>query len=208
MALSPVGTSYDNAFCMPSSALNTRVPALNRDSHTNGSYDSYFAKKGEPMYMEEMDADEDGIVSLEEFKDYCKEKGISSRDMNKMIEKGNSYRELMNQVQKKDEKSSLVNFQPSELLERINSKSNDRIYAVRGDDKYNEAIDTNGDDKITYKEYVDYCVEHAKTNEQKSNTRVEKTDNGVFKTISYGKAINAYARAESEPVPGMYEYEA
>ena len=57
MTLSPIGTSFDNAFCMPSSALNSRVPALNSNSMTNGNTNAYFAKKGEPMYMKEMDAD-------------------------------------------------------------------------------------------------------------------------------------------------------
>lgn len=207
MALSPVGTSSDYAFCMPSSALNTRVPALNSNSQTNGLSDAYFAKKGEPMYMQEMDADEDGIVSFDEFKDYCKDKGISSKQMAKMVQMGNSYRELMNQMQKSGEKSNLVNIQAGDLLEKINSKNDDKIYAVRGDDKYNEAIDANADDKITYKEYVDYCVEHAKTNEQKSNTRVVQTENGEFRTSSSGKAVNAYARSEAQPVQSMFEYE-
>lgn len=207
MALSPVGTSSDYAFCMPSSALNTRVPALNSNSQTNGLSDAYFAKKGEPMYMQEMDADEDGIVSFDEFKDYCKDKGISSKQMAKMVQMGNSYRELMNQMQKSGEKSNLVNIQAGDLLEKINSKNDDKIYAVRGDDKYNEAIDANADDKITYKEYVDYCVEHAKTNEQKSNTRVVQTENGEFRTSSSEKAVNAYARSEAQPVQSMFEYE-
>lgn len=207
MALSPVGTSSDYAFCMPSSALNSRVPALNSNSRTNGLSDAYFAKKGEPMYMQEMDADEDGIVSFDEFKDYCKENGISSKQMAKMVQMGNSYRELMNQIQGNNKKSNIVNVQVGDLLEKINSKNDDKIYAVRGDDKYDEAIDTNADDKITYKEYVDYCVEHAKTNEQKSNTRVEQTENGVFKTSSYGKAINAYARSEAQTTESMFEYE-
>jgi len=207
MALSPVGTSYDNAFCMPSSALNTRVPALNRDSHTNGSYDSYFAKKGEPMYMEEMDADEDGIVSLDEFKDYCKDKGISSKEMTKMVQMVNSYRELMDRNHKSSENTP-VNISANELLERINSKNNDKIYATRGDDKYDEAMDANSDDIVTYKEYVDYCVEHSKNNEQKADARVDRTENGEFQVKSYGKAINAYSRSEAEPTQSMYEYEA
>ena len=208
MALSPVGTSSDYAFCMPSSALDSRVPALNSNSRTNGLSDAYFAKKGEPMYMQEMDADEDGIVSFDEFKDYCKDKGISSRQMEKMVQMGNSYRELMDQIQNNNNKTSnLVNIQANDLLEKINSKNDDKIYAVRGDDKYDEAIDANADDKITYKEYIDYCVEHAKTNEQKSNTRVEQTDSGVFRTSSSGKAVNAYARSASQPVQSMFEYE-
>ena len=181
MALSPIGiSSSDYAYSLPSSALNSKVSGVGGNTISNENRDSYYAKKGEPMYMEEMDADEDGIVSFDEFKDYCKDKGISSREMTKMMEMGNSYRELMNQVQKKEEKSSIINFEVNDLLEKTNSKTNDKIYATRGDDRYDSAMDANSDDKITYKEYIDYCVEHVKTEEQKSNTRVEKTENGVF----------------------------
>ena len=157
--------------------------------------------------MKEMDADEDGIVSLDEFKDYCKDKGISDKEMTKMIQMVNSYRELMSQTGTNDKKTPINNI-TGDLLEKINSKNNDKIYAVRGDDNYDEAIDANGDDKITYKEYIDYCVEHVKTNEQKTNTKVEQTEDGGFKTTSYGKAVNAYTRAESESARGMFEYKA
>ena len=212
MALSPIGTSFDNAFCMPSSALNSRVPALNSNSRTNGNTEGYYAKKGEPMYMQEMDADEDGVVSYDEFKDYCKENGISTRDMMKMMEMGEAYRTLQAQTNKNSNsnsnKSNSINDQVNTLLDRINSKTNDRIYATRGDEKYNEAMDTNGDDKVTYKEYVEYCIEHSKTNETKSDTKVEQTENGEFRTSSRGKAVNAYARSESQPVQSMFEYEA
>ena len=207
MALSPIGTSSDNAFCMPSSALNSRIPALNSESRTNGIGDAYFAKKGEPMYMKEMDADDDGIVSFDEFKDYCKDNGISSKEMAKMVQMGSSYRELMNQTKGNNEKIS-IDDNTNELLEKINSKNNDKTYAVRGDDKYNEEMDANGDDKVTYKEYIEYCIEHVKTNEQKSKTRMEQTENGDFKITNRGKAISAYARAEAAPAQGMYEYTA
>ena len=207
MTLSPVGTSYNNAFFMPSSALKSRVPALNSNSMTNGNTNAYFAKKGEPMYMKEMDADEDGIVSFDEFKDYCHENGISTKEMIRMVEMGNSYREMMNNSQKSGEKKNPIDSQVNELLEKINSKTNDKVYAVRGDEKYNEVMDTNSDDKVTYKEYVEYCIEHSKTNEQKSNTRVEKTDNGEFEIKSAGKAVNTYAHAEAKPTESIFEYE-
>ena len=207
MALSQIGTSYDNAFCVPSSSLNARVPSLNSNSRTNGNSDAYFAKKGEPMYMKEMDPDEDGIVSLDEFKDYCKDKGISERDMTKMIQMSNSYRELLNQTSKNNSKNT-IDYPAGDLLDKINSKNNNKTYAVSGDKKYNEAMDSDNDGKVTYKEYIDYCVEHVKTKEQKSNTKVEQTEDGVFKTTSIGKALNAYASSEAAPVKSTYEYSA
>ena len=208
MTFSPVGiSSSDYAYSLPSNTLNKRVSSLDGNTINKGNRDAYYAKKGEPMYMKEMDADEDGIVSLDEFKDYCKDKGISDKEMTKMIQMVNSYRELMSQTGTNDKKTPINNI-TGDLLEKINSKNNDKIYAVRGDDKYDEAIDTNDDDKITYKEYIDYCVEHVKTNEQKTNTKVEQTEDGGFKTTSYGKAVNAYTRAESESARGMFEYKA
>ena len=54
------------------------------------------------MYMKEMDADEDGIVSFEEFKNYCQANGIFSKEMVTMVEMANSYRTM--QTQKKAER--------------------------------------------------------------------------------------------------------
>ena len=44
---------------------------LNFNNHKTNNNAAYYAKKGEPMYMKEMDADEDGVVSFEEFRNYC-----------------------------------------------------------------------------------------------------------------------------------------
>ena len=207
MTFSPVGiSSSDYAYNLPSNTLNKRVSSLDGNTINKGNRDTYYAKKGEPMYMKEMDADEDGIVSLDEFKDYCKEKGISSKEMTKMVQMANSYRTLMNETRTNSEKNP-VDSNVNELLEKINSKNNDKTYAIRGDDKYDEAMDSNGDDKVTYKEYIDYCVEHVKNKEQKSDTKIEQTENGEFRTTSAGKAVNAYARSEAQPV-SMYEYTA
>jgi len=205
MSLSQIEVSFNNTFSLYSSALDSETSAHNNNTATSSNTSAYFAKKGEPMYMKEMDTDEDGIVSFDEFKDYCKNKGISTSEMKKMVQMGNSYRELMNQTQR-DKKKNPINDQVNELLEKINSKFNDKIYAVRGDDKYNEAMDSDGDNKITYKEYVDYCIEHSKTKNLKSDTQIEKTNNGEFKTTSAGTAINAYIKAENQHNPGMFEY--
>ena len=42
----------------------------------SNSKNAVYATKGEPMYQKEMDADEDGVITLKEFMDYCDEKGI------------------------------------------------------------------------------------------------------------------------------------
>lgn len=37
-----------------------------------------YAKEGDPNYDEKMDADGDGVVTMEEYQEYCKENGIST----------------------------------------------------------------------------------------------------------------------------------
>ena len=161
----------------------------------NKGLTTYFAKEGEPMYMKAMDSDEDGMVSLDEFKSYCEENGISPKDMVKLAEIANSYRTM--QGQKKAEKAV-------QGEDEDNSVSG-MVYAKRGDAKYDELMDVNSDDKVTYQEYIEYCKEHSNPQEQKSDTKIEETADGKFETKSMSKAVNAYSSAEYEQVPGMYE---
>ena len=169
--------------------------SVSKDNNT-----AYYAKKGEPMYMKEMDSDEDGIVSFDEFKDYCQANGISAKEMIRMAEMASAYRTM--QAQKKAEK---------EVKKQGNSDNNiddAAVYARRGDEKYDEAMDKNSDDKVTYKEYIEYCQENSKPQEQKANTKVQETGDGEFKTTSSGKAVNAYSQNESAPAEGKVDDEA
>ena len=172
--------------------------SVSKDNNT-----AYYAKKGEPMYMKEMDSDEDGIVSFDEFKDYCQANGISAKEMIRMAEMASAYRTM--QAQKKAEK------EVKEVKKQGNSDNNiddAAVYARRGDEKYDEAMDKNSDDKVTYKEYIEYCQENSKPQEQKANTKVQETGDGEFKTTSSGKAVNAYSQNESAPAEGKVDDEA
>lgn len=161
---------------------------------SNGAKESYYAKKGEPMYMKEMDADEDGIVSFDEFKDYCDKKGISTKDRIKITEMANSYRNM--QTQKKSNSSfNPINNNKFDIKSILEEAYGDPIYATRGDSKYDEAMDTNSDDKVSFKEYAEYCIKHITSKEQKSNAKVETTEDGKLKITNAGKAINSYTRA-------------
>ena len=42
------------------------------------SKQAVYAKEGDPNYDEKMDADGDGVVTMEEYQEYCKENGIST----------------------------------------------------------------------------------------------------------------------------------
>lgn len=103
----------------------------------------YYAKEGEPIYQKDMDSDEDGIVTFDELKDYCKE--------NKADIKGFLKNYIVYHATNDIEKSS-------EEIE----KDNGLTYAQKGDFKYEAVMDVNDDNKITYKEYRDYCAKHAK----------------------------------------------
>lgn len=146
--------------------------------------------------MKEMDADEDGIVSFEEFKDYCDENGISVKDRIRMTQLASSYRIMQSQ------KKASKNIQKDQETENKSIVNAEAVYAKRGDSKYDEVMDTNNDDKITFKEYIEYCKEHSKPQEEKSNTKLEETEEGNFKTTSSGKAIKAYSQNETEPAEG------
>ena len=87
----------------------------------------------------------------------------------------------------------------------IKEVESEAVYARRGDGKYDEAMDTNNDDEVSYKEYIEYCKEHSQPQEQKSDTRVEETENGEFKATSFGKAIDSYSHSESEISEGKID---
>ncbi len=200
---------------LQSSLINSKTSGINQNTNKLNNNSAYYAKKGEPMYMKEMDADEDGVVSFDEFRDYCKENDISPKQMVKMVEQANNYRTLQaNEKASENISKNLINHQTdskSNSITPIDVKPTDgssNVYAKRGDSKYDEAMDANSDDKVTYKEYIDYCKEHAKTKEQKSDTKVEQSDDGTFKTSSASKAAAAYAKSEAEAPEGKYEYEA
>ena len=170
---------------MQSNFLKTQNAGIKINTNNNSAY---YAKKGEPMYLKEMDADEDGVVSFDEFRNYCDEKGISVNDRIKMAEMANSYR--LRQAQKR----------ASENVKKegkTNNSNAEAVYAKRGDSKYDEVMDTNNDDKITYKEYIEYCQEHSKSSKNKSESDSEASDESASDS-STKKAIEAYTQQDSE----------
>jgi len=193
-----ISTNSSNSFGLQTNFLNKKPAGLNFGMKTNNNNNSgFYAKKGEPMYMKEMDADEDGIVSFDEFKDYCQANGISSKEMVRMVEMANSYRTMQAQgVNKK-----------SNAKRKEQEVESEAVYAKRGDGKYDEAMDTNNDDKVSYKEYIEYCKEHSQPQEQKSDTKVSESEDGEFKTISTGKAINSYTQSETESAENFVDKE-
>lgn len=146
-----------------------------------------YARKGEPMYQKAMDADEDGVITLEEFRDYCKEHDISVKQQQQMLRDRLNY-----QLNTERTKSS-------EEIRKIESDA-ETVYAKEGDENYKKEIDSNNDGKITYEEYMKYCQEQEKSQEppQPEKATLEKAEDETVVIKNEGKAINTYAKAETE----------
>ena len=158
----------------------------------NNNSGNYYAKKGEPTYQKDMDGDDDGIITIDEFRKYCKEHGISAKEMVKMMEQRLNYQMSKgNNAEKEQYDSAIGNLEI--------------IYAKDGDDKYDKNMDTNSDAKISYKEYLRYCEQNAKTEDKNSDTRIRENNKDQFMTVSYGKITKAYSKVESEAPEGKVE---
>lgn len=107
------------------------------------------ANKGEAGYSAYFDLNDDGVVTLDEFNQYCEENGISGEDRLKLMM-------VMQQAKVKED------------LAKDDDEENDgKIYAKRGEEKYVEEMDENKDGTITYDEYIKYCQEYANSNDEK-----------------------------------------
>jgi len=169
-------------------SLNSFInSAFGKNFGNSGNSDSYYAKKGDPIYQKEMDSDNDGIISFEEFKTYCQENNISAKDMTKMLDARMSYK-----MRNEDSK------QTNNINKEITTGNLDLIYAKDGDKKYDSELDTNKDSKISYIEYLRYCEQNAKMEIKNSDTKIVDYDKSKFMTVSFGHAASAYMKNISE----------
>ncbi len=197
-----ISSNNSKGFGLQTNFINKKSASSNLVMKTN--YNSvYYAKKGEPMYIKEMDEDEDGIVSIDEFRDYCKVNGISGKKMTEMLMLANSYRVTQEQKKKEENKKQ----SKSENQNEEKEIETEAIYAKRGDSKYDETMDLNNDDKVSYKEYIEYCQEHVKTKDKKSDTKISELEDEVFKTINTVKILNSYVQSETEFVNNFVDKE-
>lgn len=170
------------------------LTSFNNTSINNKNDQVVYAKKGDPMYQKEMDADDDGVITLEEFRDYCKEHDISVKQQQQML------RDRLNYQLNTERAES------SEQISKIESEAQ-AVYAKEGDDKYKEELDYNGDGKITYDEYMKYCEEQEKTQVQPEKAELTTNEEKVI-VKNEGKAINKYAQTEAEETESKVEKEA
>lgn len=161
------------------------LTSFNNTSVNSKNDQVVYAKKGEPMYQKEMDANEDGVITLEEFRDYCKEHDISVKQQQQML------RDRLNYQLNTERAES------SEQISKIESEGQ-AVYAKEGDDKYKEEIDSNNDGKITYDEYMKYCEEQEKAQDTQQPEKAElSTDEEKVVVKNEGKAINQYTKTET-----------
>lgn len=193
MALNALNQSYLNSKF--SSFMTTLLGSAAGNVNMNNSY---YAKKGEPMYQEDMDSDGDGIVTFDDFREYCKVNDISSKDVSDMIDIRMAYRmsQYAADVLKKAD------------LNKLSTGNLDLIYATDGDGNYDAEIDSNKDSKISYTEYLRYCEQNARMEAKNSDTKVVEDDKNKFMTVSFGHASNAYNRVQSDAPEGKVESKA
>ena len=151
-------------------AQNNKYMSLKNDLNA-GTDNSYYAKIGEPMYREEMDSDNDGIVTYKEFEEYCRLHKISSKDVKDMIDMRMAYRMSQN---------------------------------IAGFLKY-EKTNVNNDSKISYNEYLKYCLQNARVEAKTSDTKIVNDSKNKFMTVSFGHVSNAYYKAQSDTPEGKIE---
>ncbi|MBQ8475746.1 hypothetical protein IJ531_01645 [bacterium] len=142
----------------------------------------YYAKEGEPIYQKDMDLDEDGIVTFDELRKYCQE---NNADVRQLVKNWLVYHSTKEAQKASDEINGIEEEQEADC---------DLIYAKKGDDKYEAVMDKNDDNKITYKEYYEYCMKHS--NDKKEGDKPEI------------KAVEEYKKQDSEPPEGKIETQA
>ena len=181
---------------------------LNAANKTNGvnnndstSKTGYYAKKGEPMYMKDMDSDDDGTVTLDEFRDYCKSKNISTREMVKMSQIASSFRVMAAEENTIDYISKLT----PNVFPKLKQAESESGYLRQSENQYNISNDPAKSNKVSYKEYMEYCQQNAVTGDLKSNAKVEESDDGNFKISNHGKALKLYKDTEGSFVKSTFE---
>lgn len=152
---------------------------LQKSDNNNTSYASkiIIVKKGEVGFMKQMDLDDDGEISLEEFNTYCAENGISEED--KIA--------LLTTIQSAKQNSKIIENAKEDEEETTENSSSKAIYAKKGDDKYDEKMDINQDDTITYSEYFEYINKN-------KQSEINNINNNSQKITGYKEKIE-----ESEP---------
>ena len=87
----------------------------------------------------------------------------------------------------------------------------EKVFATKGEDNYNEAMDFNGDGIVTYDEYMQYCEENAvseyKANPSMTFVSVAQNTGGQVRPVHIGKALENYSHFGEEKMLPFVETE-
>ena len=97
-------------------------------------------------------------------------------------------------------------------LEKIFEDDKEKIFATKGEDNYNEAMDFNGDGVVTYDEYMRYCEENA-VSQYNSNpsmifvSTAQGAEGQNIRPVHIGRALDAYSYFGEEVLKPYVETE-
>ena len=152
------------------------------------------------MYMAEMDADEDGTVTLDEYRDYCKSNNISTRKMVEMSKLASAYRTMQAESQTIDYISKLIpHVSPLKKADSNNSNNNGQNNYFR--------TDADNANKVSYDDYMKFCEQNASAYDVKSTAKVESDDDGNFVVKNAGKALKLYKDNDDYALKSTFENE-
>lgn len=97
-------------------------------------------------------------------------------------------------------------------VENIIEDDQEKVFAKKGQDNYNKAMDFNGDGVVTYDEYMKYCEENAVSqyNSNPSYTFVstaQNTDGQSVRPVHIGRALESYTHFGEEILKPYIETE-
>ena len=88
-------------------------------------------------------------------------------------------------------------------IENLIDDKQEKVFAQKGQDNYNEAMDFNGDGVVTYDEYMRYCEENA-VSKCDSNpsyilvSTVQNSDSQTIRPVHIGRALETYSHYGEE----------
>lgn len=94
----------------------------------------------------------------------------------------------------------------------IQEEEQEKVFAKKGQDNYNKAMDYNGDGIVTYDEYMKYCEENA-VSEYKSSPSVKfvsiaQNTDGQIRPVHIGRALETYSHFGEEVLKPYVEIDA
>ncbi len=172
--LSNINSKDNSNPLVPKNSINSS------DASKNAMKKIELIKKGEVGYIEGMDKDSDGVVTMDEFNEYCAENGVSDKAKLQLLQA------IQNAKLAKKLQEKMVQKSEEQKAQEEKEDKSKVIYAKKGDDEYNEEMDYNKDDTVTYEEYLKYCAEKQKAKENDK----PKPDDKVSQTYQQSDSVD------------------